>query len=207
MGGKGSGGHGKGGTKWEAGKVDPTVNSRVMQFGIELVSLPPVDLSSAEAVQERFAVYLRLCDEYGIRPMMASLSQAFKLDRRRLWEICNSDYGAREGWYGLTAETVDWLKSFYQFLQVGLEIYLTEERGNPVKWLFFAKNYFGYEDQTVQVKRTEDATLTLPSAEDVAARYALKVGKPQVIEGEIVQEALPEPPKRKRGRPRKTETD
>ena len=137
---------------------------------------------------ERFYDYLDLCDEWGIRPMVNSMAQAFNTNRQTLWGVATGNEHFRH-WKGITPESIDVFKKAYDFLQTSWEIYLTEEKGNPVKWFFLAKNYFGYEDQTVKVQRVEVDRGALPSPEEVAAKYALQVGRqqePLLVEAEVV---------------------
>lgn len=200
MGGKGSGRYPrKKGLPREDGKArahepandDPALNSRVMRFGKELLGFDEIDYSDADAVWERFCEYLDLCDRHGVKPMVSSMAQAFGMDRRVLWGIATGHKDFRH-YKGLTPESSDVLKKAYTFLQTNLEISLMEETKNPVKWFFLAKNYFGYEDQTVHVQRQEAEVTLLPSPEQVAAKYALQVGKepePIEVEAEVVDVA------------------
>ncbi len=163
-----------------AENVDPSVNSRVMRFGKRLLAFDEPEWDNADGLMERFYDYLDLCDEFSIRPMVNSLAQAFCMNRQTLWGICTNNDHYRK-WKGITPACVDVLKKAYDFLQTSWEIYLTEEKGNPVKWFFLAKNYFGYEDQTVRVQRVEVNQAALSSPEEVAAKYALQVGKPREV--------------------------
>lgn len=184
MGGKGSGGRRDGFgrkdnpayQKADASNVDVSVNSRVMRFGKALMALDPPDYSDPESVRERVMLYLDLCDEHGVRPMVMGLASALCMTRQALWGVVNGDPKYR-GWRGVTRSSTDVLQKAYNFLQVSWENYLMEEKGNPVKWLFLAKNYFGYEDQTVRITRQEDERAALPSAEEVARKYAMRAGR------------------------------
>ena len=136
---------------------------------------------------DRFCDYLDLCERHRIRPMVSSCAQAFCMDRRVFWGIATGSEAHRK-WKGVTPSSRDVIKKCYDFLQTNLEISLMEETKNPVKWLFLAKNYFGYEDQTVRVTRQEGDSLQLPSADDVARKYAELVGRPQAplqLEAEV----------------------
>ena len=168
--------------------IDPTTNHKIIAFGKELLRFDPPDYADPEAMYERFCDYLDLCDKHRIKPMVSSCAQAFCMDRRELWGIATGNEKYRNT-KGVTPESRDVIKKAYDFLQTNLEISLMEEQKNPVKWLFLAKNYFGYEDQTVHVQRQEAEIAMLPSPEEVAAKYALHVGRPQEplqIEAEIV---------------------
>ena len=158
--------------------IDPSTNSKIIAFGKELLALEEPDYSDADAMWERFLEYLDMCDRHQIKPMVNSMAQAFCMDRRTLWAIA-TDHESRRNWKTLTPSSRNVVKKCYDFLQTNLEVSLMEEQKNPVKWFFLAKNYFGYEDQTVQVRRQEGDSMQLPSAEDVARKYAELVGRPQ----------------------------
>ncbi len=190
MGGKGSGGaHNPKGNPRQAqvvkdandpAKVDPKVNSKVMKMGIWLMGLESPDYASERALKGRFAEYLEMCDELGIRPMVTSAAQAFGLDRSTYYRLA-TNYRGYENWHdgALTPESRLVLTKSYEFLNAAWETYLVDEKGNPVKWIFLGKNYFGMRDQTEHVQVRADITPQLTSPEDVAAKYAKMVGKPQ----------------------------
>jgi len=168
--------------------IDPTTNHKIIEFGKELLALDAPDYSDADAMQERFYEYLDMCDRHHVKPMVNSMAQAFCMNRRVLWGIATGNDHYKH-WKGITPPSVDVIQKAYDFLQTNLEISLMEESKNPVKWFFLAKNYFGYEDQTVHVQRQEAEVTLLPSPDEVAAKYALQVGRPQeplLVEAEIV---------------------
>jgi hypothetical protein len=205
MGGKGSGGprYGKDGRKAQTpmvqasdpSNVDAEVNSRVMAFGRELMAFEPPDFSDAASVEQRFYDYLGMCDRHGIRPMVTSMANAFGMNRHELWRIATDDRGAR-GWRGgiLTPESAAVIKKSYNFLNTAWETYLMCEKGNPVKWIFMGKNYFGMKDQSEQVQVRMDVTPELPAAEEVVAKYAAMVGaeRPAIETPAEVEDAEPE---------------
>ncbi len=185
MGGKGSGGRRGSGVPRESNPVlrgsdpsgvDAAVNSRVMRFGMALMGMEPPDWRDEASVRGRVMEFLGLCDELGIRPMVNGLAAALCMDRRVLWGL-GTGHPKYDGWHQITPSCRDVVQKAYNFLQVSWETYLVEEKGNPVKWLFLGKNYFGYEDQTVRIQRREDDRRDLPDPDEVAAKYALRVGR------------------------------
>ena len=168
--------------------IDPNINSKIIAFGKELLRFEEPPYDDEGALMERFYDYLDLCDRHQIKPMVNSMAQAFCMDRRTLWAIA-TDHESRRNWKGITPACRNVIKKAYDFLQTNLEISLMEEQKNPVKWFFLAKNYFGYEDQTVRVERREAELTILPTPEEVAAKYALQVGRPQdppLLEAEVI---------------------
>ena len=73
-------------------------------------------------------------------------------------------------------------------MRLSWEINLQTEKGNPVKWLFLGKNYYGMRDQTEQVVMHVDEAAALPSARETAAKYAALVGRdePRALEAEVI---------------------
>ena len=118
------------------------------------------------------------------------MANAFGIRRQELYGIAVGDSKYRN-WRGgiLTPESIVIIQKSYDFLNTAWETYLMTEKGNPVKWLFLGKNYFGMKDQTEQVQVRMDLTPQLPNPEEVAAKYAAMVGKPQeqLPEAEIVE--------------------
>lgn len=187
MGGKGSGGYRKNALPRDKNpvvqaadpsNVDAGVNARVMAFGARLMAFDPPDFSDAEDVERRFYDFLGLCGECGIRPMVTSMANAFGMRRQELYGIAmglpNFDHWRHDA---LTPASRIVLQKAYNFLSTAWETYLMEEKGNPVKWIFLGKNYFGMRDQTERVEMRMDVPAPLPAAEDVAAKYAAMVGQ------------------------------
>lgn len=171
-------------------EVDPQSNRAAIVFGKALYSLTmeELDLSDAEAVEQRFYDFLDLCDEHGLKPMVTGLAMAFGINRSQLTRIGQGDESvlARK----LTAKSRHAVKKAYDFMQVSWEINLQTERGNPVKWLFLGKNYYGMRDQTEQVITRRDEGMALPAPEEVAAKYAAIVGRPEPAAMEEAREPL-----------------
>lgn len=170
--------------------VDRGVNSAVMAFGRDIMAFEEPDFSDADSVEQRFYDYLDLCERHGVRPMVTSMANAFGLRRQELWGIAVGD-PKYANWRGgiLTPKSRYVIQKSYDFLNTAWETYLMAEKGNPVKWIFMGKNYFGMKDQTEQVQVRMDLTPQLPNPEEVAAKYAAMVGKPQeqLPEAEIVE--------------------
>lgn len=160
--------------------VDREVNSRVMAFGRELIKFEAPDFASAESVEDAFMRYLEMCERHGIRPMVTSMANAFGMHRNELYYIAVDDKRTVNWRNGiLTPESRCAVKKCYDFLNTAWESYLMDEKGNPVKWLFLGKNYFGMKDQSEQVHVKVDATRDLPAPDEVTDKYAKMVGKPR----------------------------
>jgi hypothetical protein len=123
--------------------------------------------------------------------MVASMANAFGANRQNFREVCAGS-PRYEHWRGITPESHDILQKAYNFLETSIEIYLSEEKASPVKWLFLAKNNFGYEDTTVHVARKEEDIKVFASPEQISSRYLGMVGgnTPKLPETEVEYEVL-----------------
>lgn len=198
MGGKGSGGYRKNALPRDKNPllqaanpdVNPDVNHRMIERGKEIMRLPELDYSDADALEQRFFDFLDLCDKYSLRPMVSVCASAFGMNRHTYQGIAVGD-PKYDNWHGgiLTPRCRTVIQKSYEFLNQAWETYLVEEKGNPVRWIFMGKNYFDMRDQTehVQIRREERPTLTDP--QELASKYAAMVGQPQatLAEAEIVE--------------------
>lgn len=196
MGGKGSGR--RGGVPYaqnpvrqgqDPRNVDPGTNHAAMVFGKALYRLAgeELDISDPEAVERRFYDFLDLCDENRLRPMVTGLAMALGITRQQLTRVGQGDDHVLST--RLTDSSRAAVKKAYEFMQVSWEINLQNERGNPVKWLFLGKNYYGMRDQTEQVVTHREEPAGLLSEAEVARKYAALVGRsgePRAIEAEVI---------------------
>lgn len=189
MGGKGSGskpGENRGGgrTKRSFADVDKDFNRRVIAFNKELYKFDLVDFEP-ENVEARFYEYLELCDAYAIKPSVTGVAQSFGMDGRRFWEIAHGVIKSHKGWR-VTSETTEEFQKIYTFLESVLENFLANEGRNPAKWIFLAKNHFGYSDTREQIVTHREDGKKLPTAEDVAKRLGLSVDERPALEAEVI---------------------
>ena len=160
-------------------EADAGVTARVTAFGKEMFTIKRADLSDAEDIQRAFYEYLDLCDKWSLKPMLKGLASVLGIRDYDVIHIANNDVRVANFRGGiLTPESREAIGKCYAFLAVAWEMYLTEEKGNPVKWIFLGKNYFGMRDQVSEVQVSLDVKPQLRSANDVIADYAAMVGRP-----------------------------
>lgn len=200
MGGKGSGGDR--GNLHEARKKAPTnpraANPETVHWSIELgkellfFEQPPLD--DPDAIQEHFMKFLEACDRCHMRPLMTGWSMAMDMSRQDLQKVSVGDAAACKR-LGVTPISQRMLQKCYRFMQLNWESNLADEKGNPVKWIFMGKNYFGYSDTTERITRHIDETPRLASPEEIMAKYALQLGK-EPVKAELVEvsDVVPELP-------------
>lgn len=186
MGGRGSGnpngGRSGGGARRaeDMASADAEVCSRVMALARDLFSFERPDLGDAASVEDAFYRYLEACARHGTRPMVKGLAYAFGMPSADLQRIAVNDprYSNYKGGI-LTPESRGALTKSYEFLAVAWETFLVEERGNPVKWIFLGKNYFGMKDQADPVQLSIEVRPQLRAPSEVMAEYAAMVGHPR----------------------------
>lgn len=171
--------------------VDPESNGAAIAFGMALFEIVKVDvdLADPDAVEGRFYDFLRCCDEAGLRPMMTGLAMAMGITPSQLSRVGQGDESCLVR--RLTPKSRHILKKAYEFMRLSWEINLQRERGNPVKWLFLGKNYYGMRDQTEQVVTHREEPVAALTEAEVAAKYAALVGRPEpkAIEAEVIEVA------------------
>ena len=166
---------------------NPQGTIAAIEFGKYLMDLPPIDLSDAEAVEERFQVFLNVCAEHDFRPMVTGLAMAFGINRARFAAIVRGDK-QYEGYKGITPQSRIVLQKAYDFMEYFMDFNLENESGNPVKWFFLAKNHFGYKDQSERIERFIDETPRLTNPAELAEKYLTASGNAEVIEVEATIE-------------------
>ena len=194
MGGKGSGRKtGDGGKHGysELAKAVPSHESaaKAMELAKRLLPMEPPAYDEEQGVIDRFGEYLAVCDEVGVRPLVHGWCTALGLEYGVYLAIVSGEPGAGER-VGVTPSVKRLLKKIHQFLATAWEAYIASEQGNPAKWIFLGKNFFGMRDQTEHVRITYDATPQTQAPEEVIARYQEQLG----VQGEGgLAQALPEP--------------
>ena len=199
------GGKGSGGARKNSGKhltytnQDEDSNRRMMNFCKELMVYDLVDFEDGEEQWRRFEAMLNACDKWNLRPNVPALCMVMGMNSAGMYRVLNREFKSYHG-QKITTIFVENIQKMYDFVQVYLETALIEEQKNPVKWLFLAKNHFGYTDSRENVIKMEKEKPQLASAEDVAAKYRKKLGKgsDEIIEVQNLAAMTP-----KRGRQKK----
>ncbi len=122
----------------------PGDNSKYTAFAIAIMQLPKIDVTDPQQLGDRLAEYFRLCADNDMKPGVEAMALAFRLDRRRLWEIANDVPGRNTS---MPEECRDIIKMAYSSLAVLWESYSTGGKINPVTAIFLGKNHFGYQDK------------------------------------------------------------
>lgn len=208
MGGKGSGRRKDGrcyvpnskptrlGSQIAIGNVDPEVNYRTIEFCKSFVFLETVNFNDGEELQKRFSYMLEMCEKWGCKPSVPVFWSSLGLTTSEGNAMLRGEIVTFKG-QEVTAFFLEFLKKSLQFLNNILEENLQNEQKNPVKWIFLAKNHFGYSDTKEQVIRTEHSQTALPDASQLLEKYAGQLGATDVIEVENLADKTPVRAKKK----------
>jgi hypothetical protein len=122
----------------------PGDNAKYTAFAVAISRLSKIDVNDPTQLSERLTEYFRLCIDHDMKPGVAGMALAFKMDRRRLWEI-NNDVAGRNT--SMPQECREIIKTAYNSLEVLWESYSLGGKINPVTAIFLGKNHFGYQDK------------------------------------------------------------
>lgn len=204
MGGKGSGGYRKNALPRDKNpvikamdptNVDPKANTQVIAFMRACMDLGNPDYGDPADMERHFYRYLEVCDSHGIAPMIGAYAASMGMSHDEMLGLMRGDpkynYAFRK-YEGLTPESIRTIQKGYNFLKISWESSLMTDKGNPVKWIFLGKNYFGMKDQSERVSYNVDMNQKLPAPEDVAAKYAAMVGRQEPKAELLSVEDVPE---------------
>ena len=139
-------------------------NRKYLEHSMTMFDWPVINARRPEQVKERIGMYFALCAKDDMKPSVAGMALAFGIDRRTLWKWANgieSDY--------IPAESRDFIKKAYQFLNAQMENYMQNGDINPIAGIFLMKN-MGYADKQ-EVVVTPNQLGEQLSANDLQKKY------------------------------------
>lgn len=168
--------------------VDPKNNARSLRAAKEVFDLPdPDDYNDLEFMAARLDDVIDICERNAVRPMLATISSAMGMTPSALRGIAVGGQRTFKG-QRLTDSALAFYKKTYDFFYNVWEMNLIEGGAATAGLIFLGKNYYGMRDQVEQIRVNVDAAAGLPSAEDVAERYAKRLGvaqKPMELEATV----------------------
>lgn len=129
-----------------------------------------VDLTDAEAVQQRIMEYFELCKAYNSKILVSGFAFALGCTRDELinWSNGKTTRLSRV----LSSESAQVVQKFLSFLEISWEsAFANNGFRSPVTGIFIAKNNFGYKDESTNIVKHEDAEVA-PDRAKLAAKYA-----------------------------------
>ena len=132
-------------------QADPGENTKCIQFNMELMSLPAIDINNPVQVNERITEYFRITSQYDYKPSVAALALAFQCSRYDLFNWLNGRSKVISN-----PESILTLKRAYNGITAYYENMMNTGKINPVAGIFLMKNNFGYQDNTVHTIQTNE---------------------------------------------------
>ena len=150
--------------------VEQGDNTKYLNLGMKLFSLPPIDLKDPEQVNNRLMEFFKIHSDADMKPTVSGMGMALGLDRRRLWEIKT---GVNDRNKDLPTSTRDFIKRAYEYMEILWENYMQNGKINPVSGIFLGKNNFGYQDKTEYVVTPNVHNDSDYNKDDIIARYSI----------------------------------
>ena len=153
--------------------VESGDNAKYLAVGMQLFTLPPIDLKEPEQVIERLREFFQIHIDADMKPTVSGMGMALGLDRRRLYEIKTGNYHTSKSLSELPTLTTVSIKKAYEYMELLWENYMQNGKINPVSGIFLGKNNFGYQDKTEYVVTPNTNSDSDYSTEDIRKRYAI----------------------------------
>lgn len=131
----------------------PGDNAKFMGVQLTLFNMENIDLTDADAVQDRLNEYFKLYASNDMKPTVAGMAIALNgMNRRTLWAIVNDAPTGGAGYKtALPSGVALIIKRAYFLLENLWESYMNSGKINPVSGIFLGKNNYGYQDKTEYV--------------------------------------------------------
>lgn len=193
MGGKGSGIHSKGNPRAikKSREADSVTNDVSLDMWMEIYNSPAVDLSDADAITQRMMGFVEMCKRYNVRPGVGAWCQYLGCTRD---EIIRWQKGRRTRLDSLlTSSSAAALQKSFGLFEVSWETtFLQNGFMSPVTGIFYAKNNFGYKDESETVVKHAESEKG-PDVKALQAKYAAAI--PESVEAVDVVVETVEPQK------------
>lgn len=141
--------------------TEPGDNRKYLLHSLKIAQLPKIDTKNIEELEKRIIEYFRICSDDDMKPSVTGLALALGTDRRRLWEMRESETDTRS----------DTIKKAYLMLNVLMEEYMQNGKINPVSGIFLMKNNFGYSDKQEFVLTPNNPLGEQKTTEEIEQRY------------------------------------
>ncbi len=159
-------------------------NSRFLRNALEIMQLPEVDLSNANAVRDRIAEYFSIVDRNGMKPGVAGLAASLGVSRRTLYFMAQGlEFSVRGVKMRPTLTVVSFVQKAYQILETQWEDNMQNGKINPASGIFLGKNNFGYSDvqeHVIAPKQERDDVNT----DQISSRYIIDSDEPEPIDSD-----------------------
>lgn len=132
-------------------KGDHGENRAYLDFAMEGVNLPEIDVSDPQQVLERCSLYFSRCSEEGLRPGIAAMCVWIGINRTR-WQKWVSGEEFKTTHYALC-------NKINGIFDAQMEAYMQNGKINPVSGIFIMKNNYGYKDEQEHKVEAKDTSI------------------------------------------------
>ena len=161
-------------------QTTPEENSRYVNHVLESFRLPTIDINDPQQVADRIEWYFKHCIDNGMKPTVAGVCNALKIDRQTFYRWGTGERRGNRPEYG------DMVKNVKAAIWELWEQYAADGKVNPVTFIFLMKNHYGYADKQEVVVAQTDPTDSGRSIEEINERYRERV--PIDVEGTELDE-------------------
>ena len=151
--------------------VEPGDNAKFIKNAMMLGSLPKVDLTDPQAVEDRINEFFTIQFESDLKPTVSGMGLALGLSRQRLWEIKTGNYHTSKSLSELPTLSTEAIKKGYEYMEILWENYMQNGKINPVSGIFLGKNNFGYQDKQEHIVTPNTNSDSDYSTDDIRKRY------------------------------------
>lgn len=143
--------------------TEPGDNSRYLRYAMASLSLPPIDISDPNQVEQRIFDYFEYCIDHDRKPNMVGMANWLGVDKTTVNSWKRGE--CREATHSpVIRKAIDVLEELWvDYMQNG--------KVNPASGIFLGKNMFGYKDQQDITIRPDSPYGEQKSIEQIEKEY------------------------------------
>lgn len=163
-------------------------NDMTMQMWADIFMAPAIDLGDPKAIEQRMFDFMDMCKKYNVKPGVGAWCQYLGCTRD---EILAWSKGKRTRLDAvLTSESAAVLQKTFGLFELTWEnAFLQNDFYSPVTGIFYAKNNFGYKDESETVVKHAQSQAG-PSVKALQEKYAAAI--PESVEAQDVVVSEPD---------------
>lgn len=165
----------------QTAEIPEEYNARRIRFMQAILPTEPLDIIDIAEMERRFAHYLEMCAEWGMKVGNQAAYAAIGIDKNTAWDWANKVVG--------NPARSTFIKKVQQICALYREGLMEDGKVNPVTGIFWQKNYDGLKDQQeVVLTPNTDPLGERGDAESLRQKYLENTyGVAELPEGEAVE--------------------
>lgn len=153
-------------SNWAGVKTQPGDNTHYLEHNLTMASWRKVNMKDPVEVEDRVQQYFQLCLDNDMKPSVAGLALAFRVNRRTIVEHASGHIKQTP------PECAALLENAMLIINSLMEDYMQNGKVNPVSGIFLMKNNLGYTDRTEYSIEHKDPLGEMQAAELIQQKYA-----------------------------------